>query len=133
MMARTKKISEEQFVLDVINKQYEICGNEHHFDTFADLKAYTDKYDEEHKEEHKKWFQEYSFDTIEKYLEWRNYFLDHSKEWLPARIPMYQRIREFSWFSLQYGFSYGFDVKELMEVEKKQNISIHNYAETKKK
>ena len=54
---RTPRITEEQFVLDAINKEYELVGSDIHFETYVELKAYCD--------EHSDWFNRYKFPSWE--------------------------------------------------------------------
>ena len=98
-----KKISDEQFCLDCINKEFEIIGSSHHWDTFAEL--------EEWAKDNRHWFSDNAFTTREQYDQWKEYFLEHFYDWQPKRVSKKQAEREFSWFTLQYGFRYDFDDK----------------------
>ena len=56
-MVRRKKISEEQFLLDCINKEFEIIGSTLHWDTFEELVKWSKL------PENKYWFSDYEFTT----------------------------------------------------------------------
>lgn len=104
-MAYVKKISDTQFVLDCINKQYEIIKSDIHFNTWEELIAYA--------KEHPKWYSDSEYTNLAQYLEWRRYFLEHFYDWQPKRVKLAIAEREFSWFNLQYGLKYGFDINEV--------------------
>ena len=104
-MARVTKISDKQFVLDCINKEFEIIGSNLHWDTFEELSAWSKL------EENKQWYSDHSFTSEDQYLQWKNYYLEHFYDWKPKRIPRREAERAFSWFSLEYGFAYDFEPK----------------------
>jgi hypothetical protein len=104
-MARVKKISAKQFVLDCINKEFEVIGCDIHWDTFEELSDWTKL------EENWEWFVHHSFTSEDQYDEWKSYFLKHFYDWQPKRIPKWQAEREFAWFALNYGFIYDFSYK----------------------
>ena len=99
-MVRRKKISEEQFLLDCINKEFEIIGSTLHWDTFEELVKWSKL------PENKYWFSDYEFTTEEQYNEWKQYCISHFYDWSSK---MYSKIYvENSFFpmlSLHYGFS----------------------------
>lgn len=100
-MAYVKKISDEQFTLDCINKEFEIANTGLRFETFEDLCAYS--------KEHPKWFTNHEFKTSEEYQQWKNYFFEHFYDWQPKHYGKKTIMKEFSWFNLMYGFKYGYD------------------------
>lgn len=104
-MARVPKISVEQFVLDCINKEFEIIGSQLHWNTFPELVDWA--------KENKEWYSDNAFTTKEQFLEWKEYYLTHFYDWQPKRVSIREAKREFSWFSLDYGFRCDFDTSEL--------------------
>lgn len=102
-----KKISGEQFILDCINKEFEIIGSNNHWDTFKELCDWSKQ------EENKKWYSYNKFSTVEQYQEWKQYFMDHFYDWQPKRVSKKEAEMEFQWFNLQYGLGYGFDYNML--------------------
>lgn len=98
-----KKISDEQFVLDCINKEFEIIGSTLHWDTFEELCEWSKEEQNQH------WYRDNSFTSREQYEQWRDYFLEHFYDWQPKRVSKDRAEREFSWFTLQYGFTYDFE------------------------
>lgn len=104
-MAKTK-ITEQQFVTDVINKELELAQTGLHFDTFEELSEWTKL------PENEKWFDKYSFTTEEQYEEWKNYFYEHIYDWQPKKTPKYKIDKTFNWFNLDWGLRCNFDTVE---------------------
>ena len=104
-MARVKKISEEQFVLDCINKEFELIGSSLHWDTMLDLCNWTKQ------EENRCWYSDNAFTSREQYEQWKDYFMKHFYDWKPKRVSHYIAENEFSWFNLCYGLMCDFDDK----------------------
>lgn len=100
-MAYVKKISDKQFALDVINKEFEIANSGLHFDTFEELSDYT--------KENIHWYQEFEFKTPEEYQQWKDYFFEHFYDWKPKYYSKKVIEQEFAWFNLCYGLKYGYD------------------------
>ena len=100
---KIKNISDEQFTLDCVNKEFEIIGSSNHWDTFEELSEWSKQ------EENRHWYSDNAFTTREQYDEWREYFLEHFYDWKPKRMSKRVAEREFSWFSLMYGFRYDFN------------------------
>lgn len=98
---RKSKISDKQFLLDCINKEFEVIGSPEHFDTFEDLVSYA--------EEHPKWYSENKFIIPDQYLIWKKYYEEHFYDWKPKRISKRMMREQFAWFNLEYGFALGFD------------------------
>lgn len=106
-MARVQKISEKQFVLDCVNKEFELIGSPLHWDTFEELSAWSKL------EENKEWYSNNAFTSAAQYRAWKDYFLTHFYDWQPKRVSLSTAKKEFSWFSLMYAFKYDFDTSEL--------------------
>lgn len=104
-----KKISSEQFLLDCINKEFEIIGSDKHWNTPEELFEWSKL------PENKHWYSNNEFSTVEQYREWKQYFMEHFYDWQPKRVSKRDAEREFSWFNLQYGLKYGFDYNLLYE------------------
>ena len=98
-----KKISGEQFALDCINKQFEIIGDSHRWDSWEELCEWSKL------EENKHWYSDFCFETPEQFREWKAYFMEHFYDWQPKRVSKREAEREFSWFNLSYGLRYNFD------------------------
>ena len=105
-----KKISGEQFTLDCINKEFELIGSPNHWATYEELCDWSKL------EENKQWYSNSEFATVEQYLQWKQYFMDHFYDWQPKRVSKREAEREFQWFNLQYGLKYGFDLDLLKDV-----------------
>lgn len=95
-MAKVEKISEEQFVLDCINKEYELCGADRRFDSFKELSEYS--------KNNPGWFDEYEFSDEGTYRIWIEYVKQHTYDWLPKRTTKASVENNASWFALNYGF-----------------------------
>lgn len=108
-MARVAKINDEQFVLDCINKEFEIIGSDLHWDTFKELSDWSKL------PENENWFSQYEFDSKEQYNQWKAYYLEHFYDWQPKRVNKSQAEMAFAWFNLQYGLKHGFDFKLLYD------------------
>lgn len=100
-MSYQKKISSEQFVLDCINKQFDLTYPCIYFDTFEELAAYA--------EEHPMWFSEHKFQTPEQYLKFKRYFEKHFYDWQPKRVSKRRMKENFTWFYVMYGFGLDFE------------------------
>ena len=100
-----KKISGEQFALDCIIKEFEIIGSDLRWDTFEELCKWSQIPENRH------WYSDNAFTSRQQYDEWKAYFMEHFYDWQPKRVSKSSAEREFSWFSLQYGFRYDFDDK----------------------
>lgn len=99
-MARVHKISDKQFTLDCINKEFEVIGESLHWNTFEELSAWV--------KENPDWYDRYVITSQEQYDAWKNYFLEHFYDWKPKYISKQRAEKEFSWFALNYGFIYDF-------------------------
>lgn len=98
-MARAVKISEKQFVLDMINKEFEIIGSNLHWDTFEELLAWSKI------PENVDWYNQYEFTSEEQYEQWKAYYMEHFYNWQAKyHSKKYVEKHCFPWFSLEYGF-----------------------------
>ena len=99
-----KKISEKQFVLDCINKEFELIGSEKRFDTFEALSQYT--------KDNPQWFDDNVFPSPEIEIIWREYCLKHFYDWQPKRISKQIAKENIGWLSLNWGFRTDYGDKE---------------------
>ena len=60
---RVKKISDEQFIFDVVKKGFEIAGAPINWSSWDELVEYS--------KEHKQWYTEAVFTTVEQYNQWK--------------------------------------------------------------
>lgn len=104
-MSKNKKISQEEFIKLVINKELEIANaNITYDDIINDAKKPLEEQTLKH------WYTDNSFKTVEQYLEWKQFFFNHFSDWQPKRNSTKTKIaKEFSWFNLLYGLKYDFD------------------------
>lgn len=109
-MAREKKITAEEYIYDVICKEFDIVESGLEFKDFHELREYCNNTEE--------WYQKFSFKTPEKFIEWKNYCLEHFYDWQPKRISKHQAQQEFGWLNLSFGFSTDFTLDELDKYEK---------------
>lgn len=101
-MAYVKKISDEQFYLDVVNKELEIAGGPQ-FDSWNELCRWTQL--------NKEWFCIWAFDTKEQFLEFKRYYYNHFYDWKPKRYTKRDREQMFSGFIFIYGLKTNFEYK----------------------
>ena len=108
-MAYKKKLTNEEFVKAIINKELEIANADIRYD---DILALT-------KEEQNKleWWSKYSFKKYTDFAKWKEFFCEKFYEWQPKTVNKTMMEREFSWINLMWGLKYGFDyeIKTLME------------------
>lgn len=92
-MSYKKKISVEQYLFDIVQKEFDIVNSGV---KFKDLKEM---------EQHCKgdWYEKFSF-TKEQYEEWKAYCLNHFYDWQPKRISKQWAEETFGWINLNYGF-----------------------------
>jgi hypothetical protein len=102
-MAYKKKISDAQFLLDIIQKELDIVEAGVHFENIGELNAWG--------KEHPTWYKDYEFKTLEQFYEWREYFYEHFYDWQPKRTKKSAMKEYFRWYNLQYGLKYGFDYR----------------------
>lgn len=100
-MANVKKLTDDEFVELIIDKELEIAN--------ADIRAKDIKALSKEEQDKLKWWEKYEFKTVEEFLEWRNFFYDHFYDWQPKRVGKYDMKREFSWFNLCWGLQCTFD------------------------
>lgn len=89
-----KKISADQFVLDLINKEFEIIESGLHWNSINELKVWT--------ENNPLWFNVYTM-TTEQYNLLRDYFMEHFYDWKPKRVSKATAQNEWGWFALSFG------------------------------
>lgn len=121
-MALKKKISADQFLEDIINKELSIIGVQL---TFKDILA--DHQLPENEQKYHSWYQDFAFKTPEQFLEWKNYVLEHFFDWQPKYLFNKRRLNEeFSWINLQYGLSLDFPYQDIYEAEVKLKQARQN-------
>ena len=95
-MAKFDKITEDQYILDCINKEHEIVGSGIHFADIDEMKEYINNTPG--------WHDKYNF-TPEQYQEWKAYACNHYRMIKGKTYASKSYIeRSFPWFSLKYGF-----------------------------
>lgn len=100
-----KKLTDIEFVKLIVDKELEIVNAPVRYnDLIADKEGI-----------YKHWYQDFAFDDIKQYIEWKEFYYDHFYDWKPKRIKDIDR--HFSWFALQYGLKYNFSYDELREYE----------------
>ena len=104
---KVKKLTDKEFLELVIDKELEIAGADVRF---KDLKSMTKEQEEEYK-----FFNRFSFNNLEEFLEWRQFFYDHFYEWQPKSVNKKEMEREFSWFNLQWGLKLNFPYEQIIE------------------
>lgn len=91
-----KKISERQFVLDCINKEFEIIGSDKRFSTFEELSEFS--------KANPKWFDEYSFEKPEDEILWKEFCLKHFYNWKSQHTSKRIAQETIGWLALDWGF-----------------------------
>jgi len=86
MKRLSKEEKQEQAVIDLINKMFEITG---HNVTYDDIKDRQDN-----------WYQQWEMTTAEN-EEWKKWGVDHLRKVL--KIPKYKAEKEMMWANLQWG------------------------------
>ena len=98
-----QKISEDQFILDCINKEFEIIGSPLHWDTFPELCEWA--------KQNKNWYSDYKFNSPEQFKDWKNYFMKHFYDCKPKYLYNKRRLEEeFAWFNVEYGFCANYEL-----------------------
>ena len=121
-MIHKKKISSDQFLEDIINKELSIVGAEV---TFKDLVEDSSLPIEDQK--YQNWFNIFQFQTPQQFLEWKEYVLEHFYDWQPKYLYNKRRLQEeFSWINLQYGLSLAFPYQDIYEEEVKLKQAKRN-------
>ena len=107
-MAYVKKISDDQFYLDVVNKELEIAGGPQ-FDSWDELCHWSKL--------NKDWFCIWAFDSKEQFLEFKEYYYNHFYDWKPKRYTKRERNQWFSMFMFNYGLKtdFEYEYKELYD------------------
>lgn len=86
MKRLSKEEKQEQAVIDLINKMFEIAG---HNVTYDDIKGRQDN-----------WYQQWEM-TLAENEEWKQWGVDHLRKVL--KIPKYKAEKEMMWADLQWG------------------------------
>ena len=86
MKRLSKEEKQEQAVIDLINKMFEIAG---HNVTYDDIKGRQDN-----------WYQQWEMTTAEN-EEWKKWGVNHLRKVL--KIPKYKAEKEMMWANLQWG------------------------------
>lgn len=120
-MTRERKLTDDEFLKLIINKELEIAGADI---TYDDIVEDGKLPNEERKLSN--WHDMYSFDTIDQYIEWKNFVLDHFNKWKSGRLSKRYMEEWFSWNSLCYGLRYNFDYQELINLNNKQKKEKKN-------
>lgn len=63
------------------------------------------------------WYQEYTFDSKEEYLEWKQFCLDVLSKQVKPKLTKEMVIKEFNFFDLCYGLKCNFNCVERTEKE----------------
>ena len=100
-----KKLTDEEFVELVINKELEIAGADIRYKDIIALPK--------EKQEELRFFEKYAFKTPEQYIEWRDFFYEQFYNWQPKRISKNRMKQEFGWFNLTWGLTCDFDTSLL--------------------
>lgn len=90
-----KKLTDEEFIELIINKELEIVN--------ADIRYKDIKKTSKEEQETFCFWEKYSFDTKEDYLEWKDFFFANVYNWLPRSTTKHQIEEEFAWFDLSWG------------------------------
>ena len=86
MKRLSKEKKQEQAVIDLVNKMFEIAG---HSVTYDDIKGRQDN-----------WYQQWEM-TLAENEEWKRWGVDHLRKVL--KIPKYKAEKEMMWANLQWG------------------------------
>lgn len=111
-MTRVKKLTDEEFLLKLTNKELEIAGGPQ-FETFEELCAWSKENGEVEKDENGNitklpWYQHYTFKSQEEADEWHEYYNNLFYEWKPKSTSKTSRNNTFEWLNLQYGLKKDF-------------------------
>lgn len=133
-MAYRKKISDHEFLRDVISFELKKFGID--YDYLMSLPEWPEDRsmidpDVEYRND---WYQRYCFDTFDEFLAWKVYFFEHWKDHAPARCWKRSIVeREFEWCNLMYGLKTNYDFD--LHLRRKEEIDVYNkvYGNLKKK
>lgn len=99
-MAYKKKLTSEEFVKTIIDKELEIVDADIRYDDIIKLPK--------EEQEKLKWWSKYSFKTFEQFEEWKEFFYEKFYDWQPKSISKEMMKKEFSWINLMWGLKYDF-------------------------
>ena len=111
-MAFTKKLTDEEFIRNIINKQLEPYKL-----TYDDLKNLPHKPNNSDKDDktvyYEDWFQKCEFKSFDEFISWKKYYYEQYKLWQPKRKWRRHDVeRCFDWHNLSFGLKYGYDFDE---------------------
>lgn len=109
-----KKLTDEEFVELIIDKELEIANADIRF---KDIKKMSSDEQNEFR-----FYQRYTFKTLEEFDEWKQFFYNHYYDWQPKNVSKSQIERDFQWFNLQWGLKYDFPIDELDKLKGKKYI-----------
>lgn len=133
-MGYVKKISGEEFSIDVINfmlKKYNI--------TYDDIKNLPDRPDDVERVDNSvpykdNWFQYYTFDTFEEYIAYKEYFYERYKDYAPRRRWTRRIVEDtFNGFDFMYGLMIKYDFEDHWTLTKEIDIYTKVFGEKTKK
>lgn len=133
-MAKYKKISEKQFVKDVIDFELKKYGIGYDYVTSLPKRPLNDDEADPNTEYQDDWFRRYAFDSFEEFNAWREYFYERYKDWQPQRN--WRKIlvdREFEWFNLMWGLATNYDFDEHMNSKAKDDMFARVFRKKKNK
>lgn len=96
----------EEFIIAIVDKELKLVN--------ADISACDVLYNNT---QYPRWFNTYSFKTVEQFVEWRSYCYQLMRQYKP-RYSKRQRYDLFNWINLEYGLKYDFDFKLIPKYEK---------------
>lgn len=111
-MTHIKKLTDEEFLLKLTNKELEIAGGPQ-FETFEELCTWSKENGEVVMDEcgniiNLPWYQHYTFKSQEEADAWHEYYNKLFYEWQPKRASKRRRDETFAWINLQYGLKEDF-------------------------
>jgi hypothetical protein len=101
-----KKLTNSEFIELIVDKELEIANAPVRYKDLIGAR----------KDEFQHWYQDFCFDTVEQFLEWKQFFYDHFYDWQPKRVKNIDE--QFSWINLQYGLKYNFPIEQLNEINR---------------
>lgn len=111
MVMYTKKLTDDEFLEMIIDKELEIAQADIRY---KDIMAMPEKERREFR-----FYDKYSFKTLEQFIEWQNFFFDHFYDWKPKRVKERRKKDYFNYLNLDLGLRYDFPLEELYDYYKK--------------
>ena len=118
-MSYRKKISDKEFVRDVIDFELKKYGIDYDYVNNLPKKPTDGTEIDPSVEYQDSWYSRYTFDSIDEFRAFRKYFYEHCKDWLPKHMWKKDLIyREFEWFNLQFGLAtkYEYEFKDYQKI-----------------